>query len=169
MQIHRAGRLSRRDSGAAGGEPGSTEGRGRRRRQFDRDGPPRVAFLALMPRLAILKGHVVLQLLVAVAVLTFVGHVCALPHSDSIPVASHTHHHESGEGQSHAHGSCDATVSQGQAATPTAAWLVSAVVSVATVPCFVPVRLASTLAPPSTSGITAHAPPLFLLHSALLI
>ena len=137
---------------------------------FDRRRPARVAFMRMLRR-AIVTRYLGVRLLVAVAVLAFVGHVCALPHSDLSPGAgaAHSHDHESGEGHSHAHGSCDATVSQGHAATPAAASLVSAVAAVVAVPNFLPVRLATTFVPPSTRGSPAHSQPLFLLHGALLI
>ena len=115
-----------------------------------------------------LRDSIVSHLFVAVAVLVFVGHVCVLPHSDPAAVeANHSHHDESDGADSHQHGSCDATLSQGHVGPPVELQVVTAVVPVLAAESRAPVSAASVSAP--VGRITAHSPPLFLRHSALLI
>jgi hypothetical protein len=121
-----------------------------------------------MLRQVVVRSRIVSHLLVAVAVLVFVGHVCVLPHSDSAAVeANHGHHDESDGAESHQHSSCDATLSQGHVGPSVELQVVTAIVPVLAVEGRVPVGAALVSAP--VDRITAHSPPLFLRHSALLI
>ena len=122
-----------------------------------------------MFRQVVVRGRIVSHLLVAVAVFVFIGHVCVLPHSDSAAVeANHGHHHdESDDTESHQHGSCDATLSQGHVATAVGLQFVTAIIPIVAVESRVPIG--AELVSPSVDRITAHSPPLFLRHSALLI
>jgi hypothetical protein len=121
-----------------------------------------------MLRQVVVRGRIVSHLLVAVAVLVFVGHVCVLPHSDPAAVeANHGHHDESDGAESHQHGSCDATLSQGHVGTSVGLQVVTAVVPFVAVEGMVPAFAALVSA--SVDRITAHPPPLFLRHRPLLI
>jgi len=103
------------------------------------------------------------RLLVGVAILIVLGHVCALPvHAHSGTVTTHTEdHHEPGSDEAAHGGSCEVLRAGSSfdvpALQPTGI-LLSAIGGVAIH------RAHATPAPAATSS-----PPLFLLHSALLI
>jgi len=121
-----------------------------------------------MLRQVVVCGRIVSHLLVAVAVVVFVGHVCVLPHADSPAVETkHGHHDDSHDADSHQHGSCDATLSQAHVGPSVGLQVATAILPIIAVEGMVPVGAALVSAP--VDRITAHSPPLFLRHSALLI
>jgi len=103
------------------------------------------------------------QLLVGVAILIALGHVCALPvHAHVGAMAPHAEDHpERGSDEATHDGSCDALRASSNVDAPALQPTGIVLPVIATVGVH---RAHATLAPAATSS-----PPLFLVHSALLI
>jgi hypothetical protein len=108
------------------------------------------------------RGHgFVAPTLLIVAIIAVLGHVCVLPvHAHAVPVEGHESHGESPDDPVHT-ASCDAV--KGTSATPSmipaATWTALVVVEPFALRLFDTARVA----------VHPESPPLFLLHSSLLI